>query len=535
MILKNILWMCTVFFVCVTNISVYAAPQQNMSNGQISFAGTVVVDDLSKHEKSSNSFIKLFLPKDASSFHLDKYRAPFMRMPKNMLSFAVPKHALETPIATIPHIVAGFDGINETQCNCAPPDVQVATGPTHVVEMVNADMEIWTKNGTPLTSVLLNTLYGVPNTDVLSDPRIMFDAPSSRWYASILDVTTSHVWIAVSTSDNPTKSWNLYSIQFDGNCPDQPSIGTSSDKFVVSANDFTNCLSNPTFVGAQYFVLDKNDLIVGNRNPAMQKFGPDGSAFSIFPAQSLDLTPTLFMVSTYGNNNILHFYSLTGSVPNVQIATKDLVIQSINTPPGAVQPNTTIAVDTNDDRVQSAISNSGILWLGLNDGCTPPGDTQGRSCVRLIDVDTTSLTVLQDFDIGYNGFYYFYPALAIDSASRLNLAFGYSSQDDYPGLMFAIQDASAGSNSVGQPQIFKMGAWYDSTQRYGDYFGVATDPSNPLYVWLAGEYHSTKSYSWSTYVATTNPNAIPEFPYSVMILGVSMFSLLVFSRIRSKQ
>jgi hypothetical protein len=163
------------------------------------------------------------------------------------------------------------------------------------------------------------------------------------------------------------------------------------------------------------------------------------------------------------------------------------------------------------------------------------GNTQGRSCVRLINVDTTLLTVLQDFDIGSSGFYYFYPALAIDSASRLNLTFGYSSQNDYPGLMFAIQDTSAGSNNVDPPQIFKTGAWYDSTQRYGDYFGSATDPSNPLYAWFAGELHSTRTSSWSTYVATTNPYAIPEFPYSAIILLISLFSmLLVFSKF-SKQ
>lgn len=503
-----------------------------MTDNQISLVGKITVDNLPKNEKSTHHFIRLFLPRDAISFHLDKDKSRFMYVSKNVTSFSIKKHAAEPLVSTIPQIIAGFDGLNQTQCDCVPPDVQIAVGSHHVVEMVNADMGIWDENGVFLSSVLLDRLFSTPSSDILSDPRLMFDASSNKWYASILDVTTSHVGVAVSTNEDPTKMWNVYSIQFDGNCPDQPSIGISDDKFVVSANDFTNCLSNPVFVGAQYFVIDKNNLIMGVPNPSMQKFGPDGSTFSIFPVQSLDSTSTLFMVDAYGNNNILHLYSLVGTVPNVQVVKKDLVIQSINIPPSAIQPNTTTTVNTNDDRIQSAVFDGGILWFGLNDGCTPQGDVQARSCVRLVELDTAGPTVLQDFDIGNAGFYYFYPALAVDLSSKLNLEFGYSSPSDYPGLMFAVQDASAGSNGIVRPQIFKQGAWYDDIGRYGDYFGSSTDPSNSLYTWFAGEYHKDKSPFWSTYVATTNPYAIPEFPYSVAILGITIISFIVLSRLQ---
>ena len=523
--------LCTVFFVCLGNVSAYGT-MQNMSDKQISFVGKIVIDNFPKFVKSSHGFIKLFLPKDAISFHLEKSKAQFMHMSKNILPFPVQKRAAESLVSTTPKIVVGFDGLNQTQCDCVPPDVQIAVGPNHVVEMVNADMGIWNKDGTLLSTLSLDKLFSVTSSDILSDPRIMFDVPSKKWYASVLDVTTSHVGIAVSTSDNPTKSWNVYNIQFDNNCPDQPSIGISGDKFVISANDFTNCVSNPVFVGSQYFVIDKNDLALGVPSPAMQKFGPDGSTFSVYPVQSLDSDSTLYIVNAYGNNNILHLYSLTGSVPNIQVKKMDLVIQTINVPPGAAQGNTTIDVDTTDDRIQSAVKNGGTLWLGLNDGCTPLGDTLTRSCVRLIELDIATPAVLQDFDIGYNGIYYFYPALTVDSSSRLNLAFGYSSQHDYPGLMFAVQDTNIGSNGVTPPQVFRQGSWYDSSGRYGDYFGASIDPSSPSYAWFAGEYHKTISPSWSTFVATTNPDAIPEFPYSAMILAVSMFSLIALYRFK---
>jgi hypothetical protein len=531
MVLKNMFLLCTVFFVCISTVSAYAVAQ-SIPDKQISLVGKITVDTLPQHEKSTHSFIRLFLPKDAISYHLDKDKARFMHVSKNVTSFSGQRHVAEAMAAlAAPKMIAGFDGLNQTQCDCVPPDVQVAAGPHDIVEMVNADMGIWTINGTSESSILLDKLFATQSSDILSDPRVIFDKSSDRWYSSVLDVTTSHVGIAVSTSDDPTKSWNVYTIQFDNNCPDQPSIGISGDKFVVSANDFTDCLSNPSFVGSQYFVIDKHDLIVGAQNPAMQKFGPDGSTFSMFPVQSLDSISTLFMVNAYGNNNILHLYSLVGTVPNVTVAQKDLVIQTINVPPGAVQRNTTIPIDTADDRIQSAVFDGGTIWLGLNDGCTPQGDVQARSCVRLVELDTAGPTVIQDFDIGNAGFYYFYPALTVDLASGLNLALGYSSQSDYPGLMFATQDSSVGSNGIAKPEIFKQGAWYDSTGRYGDYFGASSDKS---YAWFAGEYHKDKSPLWSTYIATTNPDTIPEFPYSVVILGIAMFSFIILLKFQAR-
>jgi len=40
----------------------------------------------------------------------------------------------------------------------------------------------------------------------------------------------------------------------------------------------------------------------------------------------------------------------------------------------------------------------------------------------------------------------------------------------------------------------------DSCNRYGDYFGAATDPSNPSIIWVAGQYHD--SVTWSTWIGT---------------------------------
>ena len=89
-----------------------------------------------------------------------------------------------------------------------------------------------------------------------------------------------------------------------------------------------------------------------------------------------------------------------------------------------------------DAGVQSPIWYKGKLWFALNVGCFINGDTQSRSCIRVIEVDTNSSKVLLDFNIGHIAASLYYPALSIDkSENNIGIIFGYSSSDTYPSLL----------------------------------------------------------------------------------------------------
>src|SRR5437899_7389148 len=105
-----------------------------------------------------------------------------------------------TPAAAVP--VGSFEGLyfgtNGPYSNrLTPPDVQVAVGPNHVVEMVNVLGRISTKQGVAVRTFPLVTFFGVPSTDFISDPKIHFDTASGRWFASIADVTSGRVLLEV--------------------------------------------------------------------------------------------------------------------------------------------------------------------------------------------------------------------------------------------------------------------------------------------------------------------------------------------------
>ncbi len=426
-------------------------------------------------------------------------------------------HALQTssgPLATISSSQlatsgSGFAGLDMTQSGgWYPPDVQVAAGPSHIVEMVNLEVIITDKSGNTASTANAATFFGMPSSDFLSDPRVMYDSLSGRWFATITDITTGSVILAVSDTSDPTNTWKNYPIYFQSstNCPDQPILGLSSDKVVISTNEFSNkCGINggsSFYVGAQYVVIDKTSLTSITPSVIDKFFGPNSNLFSVHPAQSVSSSSSLYMVSVGdGSTSTLNFFTITGNPStSVNVVQSNLSISSVGLPPDAKQLGTNGLIATGDARIQDAKWSNNILWATFGDSCIPSGDTTQRSCVHLVQLDTTSSTPKQqDFLYGINGNYLFYPALAIDGSKNLVVVYGISSTGSYPSL--AATSQLFGSTAMQQQVLLKSGTNYEGTNRYGDYFGAGMDPGTNR-VWLAGEYHTsslTPTY-WSTWI-----------------------------------
>jgi hypothetical protein len=167
-------------------------------------------------------------------------------------------------------------------------------------------------------------------------------------------------------------------------------------------------------------------------------------------------------------------------------------------------------VHTGDARMQSPIWDKGKLWFALNIGCFINGDTQSRSCIRIIEFDTNTSKVLLDFNIGNLGASLYYPALSIDkSGDNMGIIFGYSSSNTYPSLL--VSSNSIKNNIIFNSKYFqflKDGTANSLSTRYGDYFSAVMDPSEPNSIWVAGQYYYYSSSSspllWSTYIGKIN-------------------------------
>jgi hypothetical protein len=402
----------------------------------------------------------------------------------------------------------------------SPPDVQVAVGPNHVMEMVNDLGGIWTRSGSPLATLGLRGFFGAPAGDLISDPKLLYDVPSQRWFASIADLTVGNVVLAVSATSDPTGAWRTYNLPASTPCPDNPFLGITDDKVTIAANDFSSCSSGASLTGTQYWIVNKADLLAG-AGPRYTRLGPDATTVSVSPVHSLSATTTQYMVSVSAAPiTTLKLQTLTGTPPGtVIISTLTLPIRDTTAPPTAAQGGTSLALDTGDGRALGSLWFKGRLWLSFDDGCTPTGDTQLRSCLRLILVDTANMTVMQDFDYGGAAAYYYYPALGIDASGDMVATFASSSASSYPGLMVASQLLGDPPNTLQSPSALRAGSapyWIGCTAgvcRYGDYFSAASDPADPSLVWVAGEYSAASG--WGTRIAAVGLTASLTVSYEV--------------------
>src|SRR2546425_3883328 len=230
--------------------------------GTVSLYGTVNVSDLQNSQGNQNNVERAPLhAQGEQAFQQAKDQANSNGfIPADEGTKTVTAPATATPLTpTVGLVLEGAVGASPNPCGCTPPDGAVGAGPNHIFSMVNTAGIIYTKTGTLVKGTFgLDGFFGVPGAS-LSDPQVSFDTGSGRWFASTIDINTNQVLVAVSTSNDPTGTFNLYAISDPNHLPDQPVTGTNDDKYVVSVNDFNT--AGTSFIGVHYFVLNKSELV----------------------------------------------------------------------------------------------------------------------------------------------------------------------------------------------------------------------------------------------------------------------------------
>jgi HYDIN/CFA65/VesB-like, Ig-like domain len=448
-----------------------------------------------------------------------------------------------------PMLGTNFMGIDQphSDCPCEPPDTNVAAGPSQIVEVVNLALEVFTKSGGIVQApVYLNDFFNL-GTDFSSDPKVRFDPGSQRWFVSMLSLngpspstsTGGQIDLAVSSgADLSTANWTTYKFPTPSALPDQPDIGFSADKLVLSANSFSCASANNggcnsgSFLGNEFFVIDKADLTAMAPSPRADFYGPgyDSSTFSIQPARmtagSSPQPTTLYMAAVEpDSSNVIHVFAVDGLPNSTTVQITSLPINNLNDPPNALQPppfGIQPGQFTGDNRLQDAVWQDGSLWVSANSACKPQGDISPRDCLRFIQVLTDTMEVNQDFDYGTPGTDYYYPAVAIDQSENLLSVFSRSSSSEYPSVYFASRLAGDPLDAMSYPVLIQSGKtdYTGPHHRWGDYSGASVDPSDGSMVWVGGEYATLASgANWGTWIAevqagsssapTPSPSATP--------------------------
>jgi hypothetical protein len=462
----------------------------------------------------------------------------FARGKSSRTAVEVPKASAPVGSALVSITDAGFDGVTFNEAGALPPDTQIAVGPNHVFEAVNDWVRIWSRTSPPtdVYDVDLGSFFGVgfftTLTDIVSDPRVVYDPASGRWFVSCVTLETllnTAEWrLAVSKTSDPTGAYTLYAASFTAEFPDFPSLGVSDDKVALTGDAFTMPPdASAQFLGSEFLVASKADVVAGKSAPADTYFGHPQAVDTIQAAVSLSSTSTLYLaaVPADGQSATLQVWSITGVPgvgPGVTVTTKALTQKSaLVIPPDADQPNSTIAIATNDVRLLNLVYRNGALWMGNTVACTPAGDTQARACLHFAQVDTTSLTIAQEMTFGEAGIDEFYPAVSVDAAGNMVTVFNRSSLSEFPSVYTSGHNAADAPGSIQTPTLVHAGVEsYDPSPydpRWGDYSGIAVDPfDGGASVWVAGEYvRADSAADWGTWIAKVSSGsscALPSTP-----------------------
>jgi len=468
------------------------------------------------------------------------------------------------PTPTMPGPLLTFDGMNssETACGCLPPDTDGDVGPNHYVEALNVAFRVYDKSGTPLTppttfNSLFAPLVGTPCSGSNGgDPFVFYDHIADRWVISDFAFPSLsgpfYQCIGVSTSGDPTGTYNLYAIQVEPSQPtwigDYPKMALWSDPQPGGAYHLTvNLFDGPTlaFEGVRVFAFDRGSMLTGGPANAIAftlSLAGVGDSYSFVAANfrtgdappagrdemvlAVDATvPGATLTQVHARFFHVDFVTPSNSTfgvgpdhtPNAEITVNPFVqawtASTYNLVP---QQGTSQKLDTLGDKIMTPLvyqnrDGTESLWA---DQTTMLNFPNGPTAVTWYQFDVTGGTFpatpvqQQEWTNGGDGLFRWMPSIAVDQDG--NTAIGYSTSSDsiFAGIRYAGRLAGDPANDLGQGEAIMTnggGAQTHPLGRWGDYTYTSIDPSNGMDFWHVNEYYTaTSSASWATKIGKFN-------------------------------
>jgi hypothetical protein len=197
--------------------------------------------------------------------------------------------------------------------------------------------------------------------------------------------------------------------------------------------------------------------------------------------------------------------------------------------PDAPQPITTTRIEVNDRRALNAVWRNNSLWASTQVFPHTGGDA-GQVTAHWFEVDTLTLNALtlpDQGDVGGNdidaGAYTYMPSVMVDQNDSMAIGFALSGPSTYAGAYYTCRTTADPPGTVQSTGVLALGLdWYVRTfgsgrNRWGDYSGMALDPTNETVFWVYNEYAMTRGTiippedgRWATqYGAFSCPSPIP--------------------------
>jgi hypothetical protein len=410
-----------------------------------------------------------------------------------------------------------------------PPDANGVAGPVHFVEFINGRFSAFDKaTGTKLKTMTDLSFWAqagvtIPSGWDVTDPRIIYDPVSQRWFASEVDfdptgiINTNVFLLAVSTSADPTGVWHGLAIPTDPggtDFADFPTLGLDAQGVYLSGDMF-DVNSNP--VGPSLVSIPKAGLLASLPvSTGLTWFGVmtyNARGAILQPATCLDGSGVgnILSVASVGIDNSGNYLTNT-SLVSFQVqnpagpgqatltSSRFLTVPPYTIPLDPTQPDGSANLNDGDARFSAKVYEVGGVMYAVHNT-----EVNNLAALRWYRINSSTHQVLESGTISDPVMDLFYPSIAANAAGTVVIGYNGSSISTFVSSFAVVGNTSNGVTTFGQPLLLKPGkASYqhpDSTgaSRWGDYSATCVDPADPNRFWTIQELPSTTS-AWFTQV-----------------------------------
>lgn len=424
------------------------------------------------------------------------------------------------------------DQLNQLAQSAWPASPCIAVGPTHVVEVMNQSMAIYSRTGTRLSHVrlrdFLRLVVGNVTYQATFDPKIIYDIRSSRFFLACVSSGAGQtgqgdpVLLAVSKTSDPTKGWATFVLPVG-----TPPVGGN---FFSTGNLTLGVDGNGLYLGLRVFpdtgaaygkiiATRKSTLIAATLHQFTNLSGILGSPH---PATSLDATatgdPAWFAASLEGTMANVRMWKVTWSGNTPALSSAFLVTTpaygaNVTVP----QKDSATPFNVSENYLLSAVLSKGHLWTCRTVGTNATGTAASptRNAAEWLDLSVTGVPGLTQsgriYDPDSTARSYCAPSIGVNPSGHVLLSMLGSSASGYLSAYFTGRENGDAPGTMGPVQLLKAGETTyvrtvgGSINPIGRYGSVCLDPLDNFSLWtvqsFAFDAPPVVGEAWGTWIA----------------------------------
>jgi hypothetical protein len=418
--------------------------------------------------------------------------------------------ALEPPL----QLKRSFAGLDDTEFE--PPDCQIASGPEHLLVVVNASWAVFDKTGRQLLRRNFADLFeGLAEDPLICRPRVVYDHFRGGWLmaacATSVDLKQSWFFLASSHGPDPLGDWWIWSIDARSDesqpnlRPDSLGLAVDNGSVYLTANMFAG---QGNFAYARLRVLSKIDMLGGGLIHSWdfwQLRNYDGTpAFAPQPALNLSTPEGQYLINATIDGQGLTLWKVVQSPRQLPVLTRKFMPTiPFMTAPNVRQQRIEREIETGDTRLCQPVYRHGQLWVA-HTVAVKWGERPNSAGIQWFQANSKAGYVTRQGIFGAPDYHYFSPAVMVDRLGSMIVVFNRVGESDPPAICYAVKsamdDPSRLQDSVEMIQSSMSGAceWNSSNS-------AAIDHEEEQ-VWMMGQYVATES-DWATWIGSIKPGA----------------------------